>query len=105
MAVFATVLFSSCVQKKNFNDISVGENELSFVMQGVSTRSGEEMPMAVKGGTIPISEGIILEEALEELNPGPATKGQPVYTATLADVYPSMGVYAAGLFGDAVFKR
>lgn len=82
MAVIEKMLFSSCVQKKNFNDISVGENELSFVILGVSTRSGEEMPMAVKGVTIPISEGIILEEAIEELNPGSTTKGQPVYTAT-----------------------
>lgn len=105
MAVLATALLSSCVQEKNFNDITVGENELSFAMQGVATRSGEVMPTAVKGVTIPIVEGIMLEETIEELNPGPATKGQPVYTVTLPDVYPSMGVYAEGKFGDAVFNK
>ena len=38
MAVLGTVLLSSCVQEKNFKHIKVGENELAFVMQGVSTR-------------------------------------------------------------------
>ena len=105
MAVLATVLLSSCVQEKNFNDITVGENELSFAMQGVSTRSGEVTPTAVKGVNLPIGDGIMLEETIEELNPGPATKGQPVYTVTLPDVYPSMGVYAEGKFSDAVFNK
>lgn len=105
MAVLATALLSSCVQEKNFNNITVGENELSFAMQGVATRSGEATPTAVKGVIIPIGEGIMLEETIEELNPGPATKGQPVYTVTLPDVYPSMGVYADGKFGDAVFNK
>ena len=106
MTVLATVLLSSCVQEKNFNNITVGENELSFAMQGVSTRSAEEgSSLAVRGITIPLGERIMLEETIEELNPGPATKGQPVYTVTLPDVYPRMGVYAEGKFGDAVFNK
>lgn len=105
MAVLAAALLSSCVQEKNFNKITVGENELSFAMQGVSTRSGEATPTAVKGVSIPMGGGVILEETVEELNPGPATKGQPVYTVTLADIYPSMGVYADGKFGDAIFNK
>ena len=107
MAVLATVLLSSCVREKNFKDIKVGENELAFVMQGAATRSAEAAP-AVRGITIPMkiskSESIYLEETIEELNPGVATKGQPVYTVTLPDIYPSMGVYAAGKFGDATFQ-
>lgn len=107
MAVLGTVLLSSCVQEKEFKNIKVGENEIAFVMQGVSTRSPEAAP-AVKGVTIPVkvteNESVYLEETIEELNPGVATKGIPAYTVTLPDVYPSMGVYAAGKFGDAVFN-
>lgn len=107
MAVLGTVLLSSCVREKNFKDIKVGENELAFVMQGVSTRSAEAAP-AVRGVTIPVkiakSESLYLEETIEELNPGVATKGAPAYTVTLPDIYPSMGVYAAGKFGDATFQ-
>ena len=107
MAVLGTVLLSSCVREKNFKDIKVGENEIAFVMQGVSTRSAEAAP-AVKGVTIPVriakNETVYLEETIEELNPSVATKGAPAYTVTLPDIYPSMGVYAEGKFGDAAFQ-
>jgi len=109
MAVLGTVLFSSCVREKNFDDkkIKVGENELAFVMEGVATRSGEEAVTAERGVTIPMGvvkgEGLYLEESIEYLNPGPATKGAPAYTVTLPDVYPTLGVYAAGKFGDVAF--
>ena len=80
MAVLGTVLLSSCVQEKNFKNIKVGENELAFVMEGVATRSAEAAP-AVKGITIPmrnvLGDGVFLEETIEELNPGVATKGAP----------------------------
>ncbi|MBR2747164.1 MAG: hypothetical protein IKD95_02255, partial [Bacteroidales bacterium] len=108
MAVLGTVLLSSCVREKNFNsNIKMGENEIAFVMNGVSTRSGEEAAPAIKGVTIPMgriaNEGLYLEETIEYLNPEPATKGAPAYTVTLPDIYPTMGVYAEGNFGDAVF--
>ena len=109
IAVLGTLLLSSCVQEKNFKDITVGENEIAFVMQGVSTRSAVEgTSYAVKGITIPMGEiegeSLYLEETIEELNPSPSTKGAPAYTTTLPDVYPTMGVYAAGNFGDATFE-
>lgn len=112
MAVLGTVLLSSCVQEKNFKDITVGENEIAFVMQGVSTRSAEEgSPLAIQGISIPMGvmqgEALYLEETIEELNPSsPTTRGVPVYTVNLPTVYPTMGVYAAaGEFGDAVFDK
>ena len=109
MLALGATLLSSCVQEKNFKDITVGENEIAFVMQGVSTRSAVEgTSYAVKGITIPMGEiegeSLYLEETIEELNPVPATKGAPAYTTTLPDVYPTMGVYAAGNFGDATFE-
>ena len=100
----AAMLLSSCEREKDFRDITVGENELAFVMQGVSTRSAVEgSPYAVKGISIPMGDGMYLEETVEELNPSPMTKGAPAYTVTLPNLYPTMGVYAAGNFGDAVF--
>ena len=102
----AAMLLSSCEREKDFRDITIGENELSFVMQGVSTRSAVEGSSYVtKGVSIPMGDGIFLEETVEELNPSPMTKGAPAYTATLPNLYPTMGVYAAsGSFGDAVFN-
>lgn len=106
MLVIVAALLSSCEREKDFKDIlPVGENELSFVMQGVSTRSAEEGASYVaKGISIPVVDGMYLEETVEELNPSPSTKGAPAYTATLPNLYPTMGVYAAGNFGDAVFQ-
>ena len=111
MAVLGTVLLSSCVQEKPFGDIKVGENEVAFVMQGVSTRvAGEVSPAAVRGVTIPLGkvaqgEGVFLEETIEDLNPSPATKGAPAYTSTLGELYNNMGVYAdSENFGDAIFQ-
>ncbi len=105
MLAIAAMLLSSCEREKDFATITVGENELSFVMQGVSTRSaGEDSPYAVRGISIPMGDGMYLEETVEELNPSPMTKGAPAYTATLFDLYPTMGVYAAGNFGDQVFN-
>ena len=111
MAVLGTVLLSSCVQEKPFGDIKVGENEVAFVMQGVSTRAaGEVSSQAVRGVTIQLGkvaqgEGVFLEETIEDLNPAPATKGAPAYTSTLGELYNNMGVYAdSENFGDAIFQ-
>lgn len=109
MAVLGTVLLSSCVREKEFHNknIKMGENEIAFVMKDVTTRSADEAAPAIKGITIPVNrvakEGLYLEETIEYLNPEPATKGAPAYTVTLPDIYPTMGVYAGGDFGDAVF--
>ena len=42
MAVLGTVALNSCVREKSFSDITVGENEIAFVLQNASTRSAEE---------------------------------------------------------------
>lgn len=105
MLAIVAMMLSSCEREKDFNVITVGENELSFVMQGTSTRSAAEgTSYAVKGISIPVVDGLYLEETVEELNPSPSTKGAPAYTATLPNLYPTMGVYGStDKFGDAVF--
>ena len=110
LAVLATALFSSCVQEKSFKDIVVNENDIAFVMQGVSTRSAAEagVSRAVKGITIPMGtidgEALYLEETVQELNPTPGTRGIPVYNENLGILHKTMGVYADGKFQDAVFE-
>ena len=104
MAVLATALLSSCVQEKSFKDITMGENEIAFVMQGASTRSAEVSTEALRGITIPLGtvdgERVFLEETVENLNPSPATRGVPVYNENLGSF--SLGVYVDGEFKEDV---
>ena len=110
MAVLAAAVLSSCEREKDFNGLSpVGENGIAFVLNGVSTRSAEVQPVAVKGDVIPLGEtggeSFFLSETIEELNPTLGTRGAPAYTFNVGTLYPEMGVYAADPFGDATFGR
>ena len=111
MAVVATVMFSSCEREKSFDNPTLGENELSFVMSGVATRTSADVPAPVKGVTIPFGtsangEELFLEETIEELNPIPSTRGVPAYTVNVGTIYPEMGVFSQGWKsnGDATFS-
>lgn len=102
LLALGTVLFASCVQEKSFETIPVGENSVAFVMQGSSTRSGEESVAPVtRGITIQMKgiedENLYLEETIEELNPIPATRGIPAYTENVGSVYKNnLGVHVVG---------
>ncbi len=107
LAVAATALLSSCVEEQSFNDVKLGENELSFTIHGMATKSAIALPEAIQGVSIPMGNdghgnALYLEETIEELNPSPATKGTPAYTINVGKLYPEMGVYAEDL-GDATF--
>ena len=111
LAVVATALLSSCVKEKTFNDLTpIGENGIAFVLENVSTRSMDATQAPVQRGiSVPMGvdakgDAIFLEETIENLNPAPATKGAPAYTVNVGTLYTSMGVYAAGNFGDAAFE-
>lgn len=110
LAVLVTALLSSCVQEKSFKDITVGENEMVFVMGGNATRSADGFSMAKKGAVIPMGktdagEPLFLEETIEELNPTPDTRGIPAYTSTVGTVHKELGVYGTHAnFGDATFE-
>lgn len=110
MAVLATAVLASCQQEKSFDELTpLGENGIAFSLKGISTRSTEGNPTAVKGITIPLEsqvngESFYLEETIEELNPSPATRGVPAYTFNVGTLYPNMGVYTADL-GDATFEK
>ena len=112
MAVLGTVALVSCEREKSFDDMTpIGENGIAFVLQKASTRSMEMNAQAPvqKGISFPMGvdangDAIFLEETIENLNPGPATKGAPAYTINVGTLYPTMGVYADGKFGDAAFE-
>ena len=100
MLAVAATLFVSCMQQEQpFDDVQFGENDLAFTIGGVSTKSADIHPTALKGVSIPIIDdgmgnGISLEETIEELNPSPATKGAPAYTFNVGTLYKTMSVYA-----------
>ena len=111
LAVVVTALLSSCVKEQNFDELTpIGENGIGFVIQNAATRSMEANPEAAaqRGISIPVGvdskgEPLFLEETIENLNPAPATKGAPAYTVNVGTLFTTMGVYAAGKFGDATF--
>ena len=110
LAVLGTAMLSSCVQEKSFDNITVGENEIAFVIGGSSTRSAEVMPVVTPGASIELcktdnGEAIFLEETIEDMNASPATRGIPAYNTNLGKLYETMGVYAGGNFGDKNFER
>ena len=113
LAVVATALLSSCEKEKDFKDLSpVGENGIAFSLSNAATRSMDAVSEAPvqKGITLPIGvdaqgEAIFLDETIEYLNPGPATKGAPAYTVNVGNIFTTMGVYAGGNFGDATFIK
>ena len=113
LAVLATAMLSSCEEELSFNDVTLGENDIAFSFSGVTTKASMDTPKAVKGISVPIGvdsrgDAVFLEETIEQLNPSPATKGAPAYTANLGKIYSTLGVYAdGGSFGDdeVVFFR
>ena len=112
LAVVATALLSSCEKEEDFKDLTpVGENGIAFTLKNVATRSMaaiSEAPVQ-QGISVPVGvdaqgDALFLEETIENLNPAPATKGAPAYTVNVGKVFPTMGVYAGGNFGDASFE-
>lgn len=96
-AVLATAALSSCVQEKSFNGVTVGENEIAFVLQGAATRSAEVSPVT-KGISYDLGKfgdrNLFLEETITDLNYAMAeTRGVPVYTENVG----SLDLYKKGL--------
>ena len=109
-AVLATAVLSSCVQEKSFNGVTVGENEIAFVLQGAATRSAEVSPVT-KGISYDLGKfgdrNLFLEETITDLNYAMAeTRGVPVYTENVG----SLDLYKKGLVvsfpdvADATFE-
>ena len=108
LAALAAILLTSCVKEPLINEITpLGENDIAFVLGGVSTKSLETAPVVQTGVTLPMGADnkgnkYYLDETIEELNPSPVTKGAPAYTVNVGNLYSTMAVHAAsGNFGDS----
>ena len=113
LAVAATALLASCTKEQPFESvIPLNDGDIAFVIKNAATKSGVNAPAAT-GVSIPVvnaesGDGFFLEETIENLNPGVATKGAPAYTVNVGDLYSTMDVYAAvgsSFSEEAVFEK
>ena len=109
MAVLVAAVLVSCQKEQSFEGFTpLKEGDIAFVIQNASTKSDAfsnvETGVSIPLGNASSGESFFLEETIEELNPCPTTKGAPAYTVNVGSVHKSMGVYAAGNFGDATFE-
>ena len=104
LAVLATAALTSCQQEKSFKELKpLEKNSVAFSINGVSTRAGEAAAPTRRGIIIPLENRLFLEETIQELNPGPATKGTPAYTQNVSTLYPTMGVTSSIAAFNATF--
>ena len=97
LAAFAAIgaLVCSCEQEKDINVPEAQSDEVSLVLGGIETRSPEQSaPIVVNKydlGTLEGGEHFMFEETVVELGAltdnAPETRGTPVYTENVTDVY------------------
>ena len=109
----AAMTLASCTKEQPFESvIPLNDGDIAFVIKNAATKSGVNAPAAT-GVSIPVvnaesGDGFFLEETIENLNPGVATKGAPAYTVNVGDLYSTMDVYAAvgsSFSEEAVFEK
>ena len=116
LAVLAMAAFVvSCQVSETFDDSYVPEKGDIVFRLGNSTnatKSSETETMSIQGVTIDLgTEGdksFYLEETITRLDGqanGPETKGTPAYTENVGVLYKTLGLYAAGKFGNVTFDR
>ncbi|MBR1576557.1 MAG: fimbrillin family protein [Bacteroidales bacterium] len=114
IAVLSTIALSSCVQEErpNGGEATIGENDLSFVMSSLATRSSEVAEVSVTDYEMKVpSIGKILymEEILSTLEgvPGevPATRGTPAYTTNVGSLYGAFNLNAYQISGSSLGEQ
>lgn len=109
IAVLAAAALTSCEQEQSFDEFTVGENEIAFVIQDSETRSAEIDAPEIKGETYNLGQvgdlNLILEETITDLNGiVPETKGTPIYTQNVGDIYADKLVVSIPGFDDATYE-
>lgn len=110
IAVLATATLISCQQERSFDNITVGENEIAFVIQGNATRSAdvdrtEDKGTVVNLGRVGESLDLLLEETVTDLNGTlPKTRGIPIYTENVGTVYKDQLVVYVPDLGEATYE-
>ena len=87
----AALMLSACVNENDYGEIKLEKNELAFRMGAVPTRSAADAEGLgiFDVGTIQTDGGdaFVLEENVESLDAGMATRGTPAFTDNVADLY------------------
>lgn len=106
------IAFTSCQEEKDFNGGTVSKDGITFVFQGgASTRSADMAAPVTNGAVLPIEtkDGIdlLLEETVTDLNAlNPATKGTPVYTENLGNIFKNqVSVRTTKYTGDVTYEQ
>ena len=110
LAALAAMVLTSCVEEKSFDEKKLGgENSVSFVLQGgAATRSSEAESSVRTGEIIPVTKvdgvEIFMEETITDLNTAsPVTRGTPLYTENLGQLFPNKLAVRAGTV-DAIYS-
>ncbi len=111
MAAFAV----SCQVSETFEDSYIPEKGDFLIRLGnntKATKASDVAPMGVNGAVIDLGTqdgtNFYLEETITRLDGqanGPETKGTPAYTENVGVLYSTLGLYAAGNFGNVGFAR
>ncbi len=110
IAVLATATLISCQQERSFDNVTVGENEIAFVLQSNATRSAdvdrtEDKGTVVNLGRVGESLDLLLEETVTDLNGTlPKTRGIPIYTENVGTVYKDQLVVYVPDLGEATYE-
>ncbi len=95
-------VFVSCEREPAFDDYTLGKNEVAILLRGAAPATKSVGTVSPKTVSFPIEttadgQALYLEQTIEDLNDGMVleTKGTPVYTENLGDLYPTIGAVAA----------
>ena len=87
----AALMLSACVNENDYGEIKLEKNELAFRMGAIPTRSAAETESlgTFEVGSVQTEDGnsFILEESVESLDAGLATRGTPAFTENVAALY------------------
>lgn len=105
----------SCQVSETFEDSYIPEKGDFLIRLGNNTKATKALdvaPMSVNGAVIDLGmqdgTNFYLEETITRLDGqanGPETKGTPAYTENVGVLYSTLGLYAAGNFGNVSFDR
>ena len=110
IAVLATATLISCQQERSFDNVTVGENEIAFVLQSNATRASEDVSSVSQGAVVNLGQvaenlDLFLEETISDLNGVlPQTRGIPIYTENVGTVYKDKLVVNVPGIGDAAYE-
>lgn len=94
----AALMLSACVNETDFKETKYDEKDMAFKISTVKTRANAEADeyQTVKIGSFKSNNGelLVLEESVESLDGGMATRGTPAFTENVFDLYTTFNAVA-----------